>query len=94
MRRSEAEGRSPKAIAKRRASARAIQDAAFPFSRGEKMQIDNTKLLEALKHIGRPDAEKSGVLKELGQMRGTCPRFNCLDASRQKRPPHQKENVV
>ena len=29
------------------------------------MQIDNTKLLEALKHPGRPDAEKSVVSKEL-----------------------------
>ena len=29
------------------------------------MQIDNTKLLEALKHPGRPDAEKSGGSKEL-----------------------------
>ena len=29
------------------------------------MQIDNTKLLEALKHPGRPDAEKSGISKEL-----------------------------
>ena len=29
------------------------------------MQIDNTKLLEALKHPGRPDAEKSDVSKEL-----------------------------
>ena len=28
------------------------------------MQIDNTKLLEALKRPGRPDAEKSEVPKE------------------------------
>ena len=29
------------------------------------MQIDNTNLLEALKHPGGPDAEKSVVSKEL-----------------------------
>ena len=29
------------------------------------MQIDNTKLLEALKRPGRPDAEKAGASKEL-----------------------------
>ena len=29
------------------------------------MQIGNTKLLEALKHPGKPDAEKSGVSKDL-----------------------------
>lgn len=29
------------------------------------MQIDNTNLLEALKHPGRPDAEKAEVSKEL-----------------------------
>ena len=28
------------------------------------MQIDNTKLLEALKHPGKPDVEKSDVSKE------------------------------
>ncbi len=27
------------------------------------MQIDNTKLLEALKHLGRPDAEKAAIEK-------------------------------
>ena len=29
------------------------------------MQIDNTKLLEALKHPGRPDAVRAEVPKEL-----------------------------
>ena len=28
------------------------------------MQIDNTKLLEALKHLGKPDVEAGGLMVE------------------------------
>ena len=51
------------------------------------MQIDNTKLLEALKHPGRPDAEKAEVSKELKDKAQTkeIKRFRIVGEKRKKR---------